>query len=99
MTKPVRRHWTAVQLNVWTAAAALAVCLFVGFLLGTEYQHNSSLKVDPNDLPGLLIDKAIFQQALKAEESRPQPDVLTVSHLKTSLILIEHDISKLSSKD
>ena len=99
MIKPVRRHWTAVQLNVWTAAAALAVCMFVGFLLGTEYQHNSSLKVNPNALPGLLIDKAIFQQALKVEESRPHPDALTVLHLKTSLIFIESDISQLSSKN
>ncbi|HQX50638.1 MAG TPA: hypothetical protein PLY87_16735 [Planctomycetaceae bacterium] len=99
MTKQVRRHWTVVQVNVWTAAAILAVCMFVGFLLGTEYHKNGSLTVSPNALTGLLIDNAIFQQALTAEESRPQPDVLTVVHLKSSLNLIESDISQLSSKN
>ena len=99
MTKATTGRWTVIHISVWPAIGSLVVSGFVGFMLGTEYQHNTSLKVIPSELPGLLIDKGIFDQALKAEESNPQPDVLTVVHLKSSLNLIESEISQLSSKN
>ena len=69
------------------------VVLLVGFLAGTEYQHNSSLEVDAVAVPGLKTDLAIYTNALQT-----MTDPIERAHVKSQISLIELQIARASRK-
>jgi D-serine deaminase-like pyridoxal phosphate-dependent protein len=83
-----------IQVKVWHLALGAAMCVLVGFLWGTEWQKRSLLHVEEYELPGLLIDQAVFERALVEEQAKADEDPIAIAHLKSTLVMINADITR-----
>jgi len=83
------------KLVGWTVAGVIGA--FIGFVYGTEWQHVSSLEVPDYKLPGLYLDKEVFERA--AAEAEAEDRTLDAIHFRSNVNVITHQIAKSESAD